>query len=140
MARFHPPDLEHATQDILQDKGPEVSDMGRAVNGRATAIEPEDFSVHRTQVPGLSAQCVEKSHSPDLKGRTAASKPSATFVPLHPRQISGILWSSPTMAQGDHARENMSNENFSLTAKEAKWAKKERAQNNLPRKRARLID
>ena len=54
--------FKDAAEDIVHDKGAEVSNVGRAVNGGAAAVEAEGFAVDGCEVLELAGECVVELH------------------------------------------------------------------------------
>ena len=56
-----PGKLEHAAEHILGHEGPEVADVGRAIDGRSAAIKAEGPAVERLERAEIAGAGVEKA-------------------------------------------------------------------------------
>jgi len=54
-------EFQHAPQDVLNHEGAEVADVGRAIDGRAAAVESERAAVERAQGTDFAGPGIEKA-------------------------------------------------------------------------------
>ena len=54
--------FEDTAEDVVHNECAEVSNVGRAVNGGATAVETEGFSIDWGEVFELAGECIVKLH------------------------------------------------------------------------------
>ena len=65
------PEEQEALEQVLEDVGPPVADMGKIVNGRAAGVEPTSPGLDRDEVLDLAAQgVVEPDHPAHISRST----------------------------------------------------------------------
>jgi hypothetical protein len=90
----HPAGFERAAEDVLQDEGPEISNMRRAVNRGSTAVEPERGAVQRLEFAFGSGERVKKAHAGGLPESPAPGKSGLRKTPKSkiPHCFRGLLF------------------------------------------------
>jgi hypothetical protein len=72
--------FEGAAQDVLEDEGAEVSDVSRAIDSGAAAVEAEGGTIHGNEFPLAAGEGVEEAHAGGLIGGSAGLAKSEGWV------------------------------------------------------------